>query len=211
MKAPSKSKRLGGEALKLRDAEWLRLAGLGFTPAEIADRFGVSRQLVNRRLRLAKRARDEERGPDVGDAESAVDAKAEGPPLPWWLDLVPLFPIGPFTPRSECPHRCRRCDGSGVVEERSADAAGTIVVKAVECPSCRGVPRLNAGTLLCCMVCSRSGMDDHPALRRDPKLDPAPEPPPKSPASAAVGRGRKGPKGEETRRESRARKFGRVA
>jgi hypothetical protein len=26
------------------------------------------------------------------------------------------------------------------------------------------------------MVCSQSGMDDHPALKRDPRTDPKPEP-----------------------------------
>jgi hypothetical protein len=31
------------------------------------------------------------------------------------------------------------------------------------------------GSSCCCMVCSRSGMDHHPALRRDPRTDPRPE------------------------------------
>ncbi len=55
--------------------------------------------------------------------------------------LVPLFPIGEFTPRSACPHH----------------------------------GPLRAGSVLCCMVCSQSGVDDHPALKRDPRTDPRPE------------------------------------
>jgi hypothetical protein len=47
--------------------------------------------------------------------------------------LIPLFPVGPYTPLSSCGHR-------------------------------QPIPR---GSLLCCMVCHRSGMDQHPALQRD--------------------------------------------
>jgi len=34
---------------------------------------------------------------------------------------------------------------------------------------------IRAGSVFCCMVCSRSGVDDHPALKRDPRTDPRPE------------------------------------
>lgn len=33
---------------------------------------------------------------------------------------------------------------------------------------------IEPGSDLCCMVCNRSGMDAHPALRRDPATDPIP-------------------------------------
>lgn len=55
--------------------------------------------------------------------------------------LVPLFPIGGFSPGSTCPHH-------GPLPEGSA---------------------------LTCMVCHRSGMDQHPAYRRDRRFDPRPE------------------------------------
>jgi hypothetical protein len=55
--------------------------------------------------------------------------------------LVPLFPVGSYTPQSPCAHK-------------------------------RPIRR---GSALCCMVCHRSGLDGHPALRRDPRTDPIPE------------------------------------
>jgi hypothetical protein len=55
--------------------------------------------------------------------------------------LVPLFPIGPYTPSSTCGHR-------GPIE---------------------------TGSLLCCMVCHTSGMDEHPALWHDITTAPTPK------------------------------------
>jgi hypothetical protein len=78
--------------------------------------------------------------------------------------LVPLFPIGSYTPLSGCRHK----------------------------------QPIQTGSLLCCMVCHESGLDGHPALQRDPRTDPAPEPtPPSKPASLA----------KETRRKRRERQF----
>lgn len=34
---------------------------------------------------------------------------------------------------------------------------------------------IRAGSSFCCMICHASGKDDHPALKRDPATDPAPE------------------------------------
>ncbi len=34
---------------------------------------------------------------------------------------------------------------------------------------------MRAGSLFCCMVCSQSGVDDHPALKLDPSTNPRPE------------------------------------
>jgi len=58
---------------------------------------------------------------------------------------------------------------------------------------------IELGSVLCCMVCHRSGVDDHPALVRDPLTDPAPEPKPAP-----------GPKKStrETRKQRRQREFG---
>jgi hypothetical protein len=61
---------------------------------------------------------------------------------------------------------------------------------------------LPAGSLLCGMVCHKSGVDDHPALARDPRTDPRPERKPK-PAPAAARR--------ETRKERRRREFAHLA
>jgi len=57
---------------------------------------------------------------------------------------------------------------------------------------------LRSGSLFCCMVCHRSGIDGHPALKRDPRTDPSPEPKP-APAPAKTGR--------ETRKQRRQRLF----
>jgi hypothetical protein len=86
------------------------------------------------------------------------------------LRLIPLFPIGPFTPRSACPH--------GESIER--------------------------GSRFCCMVCHASGMDEHPALRRDPQTDPVPESEP-TPAPAAESKTSGDPR--ETRKQRRRRQF----
>jgi len=62
-----------------------------------------------------------------------------------------------------------------------------------------------AGSSLCCMVCHRSGLDAHPALKRDPRTDPRPEPkraaPPPAPGKAQA---------RLTRKQKRALKFGRA-
>lgn len=144
--------RVTGEALKARDALWLAWMEAGWGTDEIAERAGVSRQLVNRRLRVAEATLSESVSPAPGPPPKA--------PVPWWLELVPLFPVGPFTPASECPHR-------GPIRK---------------------------GSLLCCMVCSASGMDGHRALRRDPATDPRPEPPPPAEPKAATRRQRRGRK-----------------
>jgi hypothetical protein len=66
--------------------------------------------------------------------------------------------------------------------------------------SCAHRRAIEAGSSLCCMVCHTSGMDRHPALRRDPRTDPAPEPKPKAETQQAQCQ-------RETRRERRQRLF----
>jgi hypothetical protein len=61
------------------------------------------------------------------------------------------------------------------------------------------------GTLLCCMICHRSGVDGHPALQRDRATDPKPEakaPPLSSEPAKPM---------KETRKQKRARIFGKSA
>jgi hypothetical protein len=40
------------------------------------------------------------------------------------------------------------------------------------CPHRGPIP---VGSVICCMVCYQSGVDDHPALKRDPRTDPRPD------------------------------------
>jgi hypothetical protein len=61
---------------------------------------------------------------------------------------------------------------------------------------------------LCCMVCHKSGMDDHPGLLRDPETDPSPEPTPRP--AKAVRPARSG-EAKNTRKQRRHRKFAEVA
>ena len=174
-----KRRRETGEAREIRDQEWLRLHQDGKSTSAIAEEAGVSVQLVRRALARAReldtsREQDDADEPTLHGRDDEADADLAPPPAPlrtaWWLELVPVFPIGPFTPASECPHR------------------GPIA----------------KGSLLCCMVCSASGMDDHPAMKRDPATDPRPEPRPSAKPSTATT---KPAASGETRRERRARKF----
>lgn len=172
-----------GEMRALRDEEWLRLHEAGKTTAELAVEAGVSVQLLRRAISRARKAQ-ESRNQAAGDAsialtgEAALDDASGTPRTPWWLELVPLFPVGAFTPTSECPHR-------GPIAE---------------------------GSLLCCMVCSASGMDGHPSLALEPATDRRPDPKarPKRPANESKPRPALG--GAEakpaTRRQRRARLFG---
>lgn len=170
-----------GEIRALRDEEWLRLHEAGRSTAELAEESGVSVQLLRRALSRARKERDSRMRASLDDSTIVDDGLTTDTPAvrtPWWLELVPLFHVGPFTPTSPCPHH-------GPIRE---------------------------GSLLCCMVCSTSGMDDHPALTRDPATDPPPE---------SDSRGSRRPNGTkspvapdevetmpETRRQRRSRIFG---
>mgnify|MGYP001469337274 CR=1 FL=1 len=180
-------KRLQGEVREIRDQEWLQLHQEGKSTSAIAEEAGVSVQLVRRAIARAREQAEsriqEEADSLLGDDADFAPPSPASPRTPWWLELVPLFPIGAFTPASECPHR-------GPIQR---------------------------GSLLCCMVCSSSGIDDHPAMKRDPATDPAPEPATTSaavPTSATARPSRKGRFNpgashldRETRRERRARQF----
>lgn len=128
---------------------WDRRHGSSFEAIAARERVSIGRV----RFGVA-RARGQERG--------TVTTKAVRPPR-----LVPLFPVGAYTPQSTCAHR----------------------------------RPIEPGSSLCCMVCHTSGMDRHPALRRDARSEPAPEPKPKpAPENTLIPR--------ETRRERRQRLFG---
>ena len=68
---------------------------------------------------------------------------------------------------------------------------------------------IRRGSKFCCMVCHASGMDDHPALRRDPLTDPSPEPKP-APAPESVASSKSG-NSRETRKQRRRRQFAEAA
>ena len=154
--APGQGRPLAG-AVEAREALWLYELTQGASVAQIARRSHLSCRQVQ--LGVAKaRKREEARlqtssGQDSRGQERLQERKDGGDPrrrggTDCWEDprqlprLVPLFPIGPFTPASACPHH------------------GPI----------------RPGSVFCCMVCSRSGMDGHPALKRNPRTDPRPEP-----------------------------------
>jgi hypothetical protein len=154
-------------ATAAREYIWLYDYEHGVSRAEIAAREGLSVSRVQFglcRARAVKRAAEAQ-----GDA--ALGLALAGSDLVRQPRLVPLFPIGPYTPESACPHR------------------GPI----------------RRGLVFCCMVCHRSGMDGHPALRRDPLTDPIPDPKP-PPSSTPVMRPRSNAP-RETRRERRRRMF----
>src|SRR5207245_1092841 len=110
--------------------------GVGFQ--EIAARDGVSVGRVRYGVERA-RAQDKELSRDVTSEQASPAIGALHLPR-----LIPLFPIGSYTPQSACPHR----------------------------------EPIGQGSAFCCMVCHDSGMDAHPALQRDPRMDPIPEPKP---------------------------------
>jgi hypothetical protein len=69
--------------------------------------------------------------------------------------------------------------------------------------ACPHFGRMRRGTIFCCMVCHRCGMESHPALQRDYATDPKPEPkaPPPPPKPTA----------KETRKVKRAKLFSKRA
>ncbi len=149
-------------ATAAREYVWLWDHRHGLTAESIASREKLS---VGRVLFGLSRAKAQERGVIAGDWRPDFGSV---PRAPW---LVPMFPIGAYTPKSACGHR-------------------------------RAIP---AGSAFCCMVCHQSGMDDHPALERDPRSDPAPEPfraePVASPSPACES------SKAQTRKERRSRQF----
>jgi hypothetical protein len=67
------------------------------------------------------------------------------------------------------------------------------------CPHFRPI---RVGSVIYCVVCDKSGMDAHPALKRSPATDPPPEKKPEPPAK---------PSKEETRKQKRARLAANIA
>ena len=133
-----------------RELVWLDKIRRGYSIKEIARRERLSCRRIQHGVSQAReranlsrtgepRASDnlqERRVKIRARAGRAIPDDRNRPPR-----LVPLFPIGAFTPGSACPHH------------------GPI----------------RSGSAFCCMVCSQSGVDDHPALKRDPYTDPRPD------------------------------------
>jgi hypothetical protein len=148
-RTPKRLSRIMTLEIAAREYVWLWDLRRGLSTEVIAAREGVSVRRV--RFGIAR---------SLGQEKSFPVERNVRPPR-----LVPLFPVGLYTPNSSCAHH-----------------------RPIEC-----------GSLLCCMVCHRSGMDDHPALRRDSATDPAPELKP----TPTVQR-----TSLETRRERRQRLYG---
>lgn len=179
LRSRSNQARARGKAREALDLEWRRKHQRGKTVAEIATAEGVSKRTVQLALARARAAEQAVDASGSDDAESPIRDENAAPRTPWWLELVPLFPIGAFTPTSKCPHH------------------GPI----------------RAGSLFCCMVCSNSGVDDHPSLKRDPQTDPRPEPAPApaAPAPRPDTAARRETRKERRRRQSNAAPVGRGA
>lgn len=86
-----------------------------------------------------------------GDETAALIAAPEPRDDP---PAVPIFGVGPFTPRSRCPHFCKLCRGHGSLVVHATGESLT-------CPDCEGTGRgrLPEGSVLYCPVCDAHGMD----------------------------------------------------
>ncbi len=146
----SRSKSKGLPPTLARELVWLDDIRRGYSIKEIARREGVGCRRIQYGV---SRARERGGLPSTSEGDSRHDWQGRNEQETGTIEkvrrddpnrpprLVPLFPVGPFTPQSACPHH-----GS-----------------------------IRSGSMFCCMVCSQSGVDDHPALKRDSRTDPRPE------------------------------------
>jgi hypothetical protein len=169
--APGQGKPRSG-AVEARDALWLYELNQGSSIAQIARRSHLSCRQVQLGVARARK-REQERMQSLQIRDSRERESVHGRKeifstgahrgVPAWDDprrlprLVPLFPIGPFTPQAACGHH------------------GPI----------------RPGSVFCCMVCSQSGQDGHPALKRNPRTDPRPEPKAAAPRKPGARESRK--------------------
>jgi hypothetical protein len=144
-------------AVAAKEYIWLWDKRHGISANEIATRAGLSIRRVREGI---KNAEEQEKRHGLSTTwGSPSDAGGRSP------QLIPIFPLGSYTPQSPCAH----------------------------------YRPIRAGSLCCCMVCHLSGIDGHPALRRDPRTDPSPEPKPAPPPPKKNG--------VETRKQRRGRQF----
>jgi len=147
---PPRSKTEISLSIHARELVWLDEIRRGYSIKQIASREGLGSRRIQHGVSRARergnlsRTRESRISSDLHERNEKITASAgkmfqDDPNRP--PRLVPLFPIGAFTPGSACPHH------------------GPI----------------RTGSLFCCMVCSQSGVDNHPALKRDPRTDPRPE------------------------------------
>ena len=104
-----------------RDYVWLLDSRRGISVAEIAGAWQVGERTVYQGLTRAERAADRAGG------------QGAGPPAAL-LRLLPIFPVGPLTPQSACPHHgplrpgsrayCVVCDSAPDLEQLLEHAAG---------------------------------------------------------------------------------------
>lgn len=86
---------------------------------------------------------------DSFDPDAAAEAVGLREP-----HLVPIFPIGPLTPKSKCPHHCKRCSGTGRLRPPQ-------VGPPAPCPQCKGTGKgpIPKGDPFVCACCDASGKD----------------------------------------------------
>ncbi|AMV41061.1 hypothetical protein [Planctomyces sp. SH-PL62] len=89
---PATARDLDADPVDADEAEgWRTLRANGMSDAEIADEAGVNVRYVRTRIGFADAPE-----PQGGRRGPAVDLTPK---------LTPLFPVGPLTPTSECPHK----------------------------------------------------------------------------------------------------------
>lgn len=111
---------MSGLRLAARDWVWDYDFSRGISLTQIAKEHGTTPAYVYVRI-LAVRRRAREH---AGEQEEQLSRPADDPAV---RRVIPLFPVGPLTPLSECPHRgnippgsryyCVVCDQTGVIPE----------------------------------------------------------------------------------------------
>lgn len=93
--------------LRIAARDFVRLldSGRGISVRRIAKAHGVTEQHVRNRIGAARRLARESAEATAPDPDLTADS-------PGHLRVIPLFPVGPLTPSSPCPHRGRIPEGS---------------------------------------------------------------------------------------------------
>lgn len=176
--APGQGKPLSG-AVEARDALWLYELTQGASVAQVARRSHLSCRQVQLGVTRARK-REQERLQFSLSQESYPRESLQG--------------------RTNGPIRSTHAGGTAWDDPRRLPRLVPLFPIEPFTPqaTCGHHGPIRPGSVFCCMVCSQSGMDGHPALKRDPRTDPRPEPK----AAAPAKRG-----GRETRKERRRRLF----
>jgi hypothetical protein len=165
----------------LREALWLTEVKNGYSIAEIARNEHLSCRQI---FRGVARARRWEKALQPGDSRSREDLQERDDPS----DAIPHSGTGDHF------RQLPRLVPLFPIEAFTPNSA------------CPHHGPIRPGSLFCCMVCGQSGMDDHPALKRDPRTDPRPEP--RAPAISSRAAGRHETRKQRRRRQQEAHRSG---